>query len=448
MYPRYRLLLVAIFWALAAIRADAHFLFIHIGPPAEAGRAAEVYFSELAEAGDPRFIDKIAGTQLWIQKAPGQWQPLKVQKLADRLRAQVPMSGSIAVAGTCPYGVLARPKQTPFLLRYHPKAIAGSPEELNRMKPFGKTPLEIVATINGDRIEFTALRDGKPVPKAEFTTVASDLTNENVAARDNGKASWKPSAPGRYSVYTRYVTKEGGAVNGQSYEEIRDFATIAFTWPLERKDADAEAVALFEQALAARAQWKGFPGFTASIAGKLDGRDFSGNVTVEADGSVRFETKGKAAKRWVEDQLGSIALHRGARGEERAKPVLRFGDDEENHPLGRLLIFDGGQFASSYRVKDKQLMVVNRHIGRLNMTIAVLDNERNAEGRFLPRSYTVQYWDAETGELRRTETVLEKWQRVGQWDLPILHTVTTASGNGLTVRSFSLTEHQLLKKKN
>src|SRR5262249_56775680 len=170
------------------------------------------------------------------------------------------------------------------------------------------------------------------------------------------------------------VTKEGGSLNGQSYEEIRDFATIAFTWPLERKDADVEAVTLFEEALAARAQWIGFSGFTASAAGKLEGRDFSGNVTVEADGSVRFQTKEKAAKRWVEDQLGSIALHRGARGEERAKPVLRFGDDEENHPLGRLLIFDGGRFASSYRVRDKQLMVVNRHIGRLNMTITVLDN--------------------------------------------------------------------------
>ena len=237
-------------------------------------------------------------------------------------------------------------------------------------------------------------------------------------------------------------------MNGQSYEEIRDFATVAFDWPVERKDADSEAVALFEEALAARAQWKGFLGFTASVTGKVDGRDFSGKVTVAADGGVHGETSKKEAKHWLEDQLGSIALHRGARGEERAKPVLRFGDDDEDHPLGRLLIFDGGRFASSYRVKDKQLMVVNRHIGRLNMTITVLDNERNAEGRFLPRSYTVQYWDAETGELRRTETVLEKWQRVGQWDLPSLHTVTTASGNGLTVRSFSLTEHQLLKKKN
>ena len=29
------------------------------------GRAAEVYFSEKADAGDPRYIDKVAPTKLW-----------------------------------------------------------------------------------------------------------------------------------------------------------------------------------------------------------------------------------------------------------------------------------------------------------------------------------------------------------------------------------------------
>src|SRR5437588_8553170 len=102
---------------LAAADARAHFLFIRIGPPAEAGRMAEVYFSEQAEAGDPRFILKIAHTRLWLQDAPGNFRSLKVHSATDRLRASVPVSGSIAVVGACEYGVLARPKQTPFLPR-------------------------------------------------------------------------------------------------------------------------------------------------------------------------------------------------------------------------------------------------------------------------------------------------------------------------------------------
>ncbi len=79
------------------------------------------------------------------------------------------------------------------------------------------------------------------------------------------------------------------------------------------------------------------------------------------------------------------------------------------------------------------------------MTITVLDNEQNAEGRFLPRSYTVQYWDAKTGQLDRTESVQDRWRRVGDFDLPQSHTVSTATSAGLSVRTFSLTGHALLR---
>jgi hypothetical protein len=452
MNPRRLLLAGLAAWLLLGSPARAHFLFIRIGPPAEAGRAAEVFFSEQAEAGDPRFIDKIAHTRLWVQSVPGKFQPLPVVKAADRLRAHLPASGSLVVVGTCQYGVLARPQQTPFLLRHYPKAMAGDPAELNRMKPCNKVPLEVVATVEGEQITFTALRQGKPVPRAVFHTIDSNLQNEKLTADADGRATWKPSVRERYSVYTSVVSKEAGAVDGKKYEEVREFATLAFAWPLAPKEPDAEAVALFEEALAARAQWKGFPGFSAHIAGKLDGRPFAGTVTVDADGTVHLKNVEDVAQGWVKDQLESIVMHRGAGAEgepsgKRARPVLRFADEEEDHPLGRLLVFQGGRFASSYRIKDKQIMVVNRDMGRLNMTITVLDNVKNADGRFLPRTYTVQYWDATTGELRRTETVLESWQRVGAWDLPAVHTVTNASGAGLSVRSFTLTKHQLLKAK-
>src|SRR5579885_1883000 len=98
---------------LQASPAQAHFMFIRILPPAEGGRAAEVYFSELAEAGDPRFINKIAKTALWLQQTPGRFVELKVHKAADRLRAWLPEEGALVVVGKCVYGVLARPRQTP-----------------------------------------------------------------------------------------------------------------------------------------------------------------------------------------------------------------------------------------------------------------------------------------------------------------------------------------------
>ena len=86
------LLLVVGAWLWLGSRADAHFLFIRVLPAAEGGRAAEVYFSELAEAGDPRYVAKIAGSQLWLSTTPGQFEPLTVHKANDRLRAWVPGS--------------------------------------------------------------------------------------------------------------------------------------------------------------------------------------------------------------------------------------------------------------------------------------------------------------------------------------------------------------------
>lgn len=448
---RSRILFAAIALIGLNAPAQAHFLFVRILPPAEGGRAAEVYFSELAEAGDPRFVEKIAQTQLWMQRAPGKFEPLKAHQAPDRLRAWLPASGSLMVVGDCTYGVLARPKQTAFLLRHFPKAIAGLPDELNKLPAHGKLPLEIAAMITDQGVKLTALQDGKPVPAAEFITVDAQLNNITLKGDKDGSVTWKPSSSGTFAVYTRATRKEAGEHGGKKYEEIRDFATLAFTWPLVRKEADAKAATAFDEAIAARASWRDFPGFTAQIAGNLDGRAFAGTVSINAKGEVTFTdsvpAREESVSTWVQEQLESIVLHRLARpAGERAKPVVWYAEDRDDHPLGRLLVFEGGQFASSYRVKDRQILVVNRVMGKQNMSITVLENDQNADGHFLPRAYTVQYWDAASNELKRTETVQSRWQRVGSWDLPARHTVSTASAAGVSVRTFALAKIELMKK--
>jgi hypothetical protein len=444
---RWLVWLVAACGLATGAQARAHFVFIRIGPMAEAGRSAEVYFSEQAEAGDPRFIDKVAQTKLWAQTTPGRFEPLDVHKGADRLRAALPTSGSVSVVGICEYGIRTRPDERPFLLRYYPKAIAGDPDELRRMSPKKEIPLEIVATVEGDHLDLVALDQGRPLPEAVFHTVDADLTSTEIKAGADGRARWSPPAPGRYSVYVRHSSKTAGEQDGQHYDEIRAFATLAFEWPLGRKGADPEAVAMFEEALATRAEWVDFPGFRASIEGETNGRPFAGELTVSDIGEVVIKTDDPAARDWLDDQLGSLVMHRLPGDSSRPKPIVRFGDDRDDHPLGRLLIFEGGRFASSYRVKDRQITVVNRHVGQRNMTITVLDNERTAEGRFLPRSYLVHYWDARTGALDRVETFQNRWRRLGAWDLPIELTVTIASDAGLAVRSVRISGHALIEKK-
>ena len=432
-------------WIASADAAQAHFLFIRLRPPAEAGRHAEVYFSDQADAGDPRFIDKIAHTKLWLQTKPGTFEPLMVHKTPDRLRALVPSSGSLSVIGECTYGVLG--KKTPFLLRHYPKAVAGPADEIGALHPKAEIPFEIQLRGKGDELEFIALRNGKPIPNAAFVSVGTDLKDHKFSANANGGAKWKPATAGYYAVYTSQTLKEAGTHQGAKYEEIREFTTLAFAWPLQSKGADPKAVHLFQEALAARASWREFPGFRAEVKALVDGRAWTGSATISAKGEVDLDKEDAVAAPWVKEQLESLVMHRLARPQaqpQEKSPILRFADDDLDHPLGRLLTFEGGTFASSYRVKDHQILVVNRSLGKVNMTITIVENDVNADKKFLPRSYTVDYWNSQKGELQRAETIQNRWTRLGSWDLPTQLTVVTASAAGQGVKTMALSQHRLL----
>ncbi|MEI8020112.1 MAG: DUF3386 family protein, partial [Schlesneria sp.] len=360
---------------------------------------------------------------------------------ADRLRAHLPADGSVSVTGYCEYGVLER--EVPFLLRYYPKAIAGSIADVNALKPNDKSTLEIVPTLSSDSISLVLLDHGTPVPDVVFTSIDDTLNNVELKANREGRATWKPTGSGHYCVYTKVVRQKEGELAGKKYHEIREFPTLAFRWPVERAGGDALATELFEKAISARARWHDFRGFSADIDGTYDGRSFSGSVLIAKDGAVELKIDQPVAEDWVNEQLKSLVMHR-MESSGRSPPVLRFADQDVHNPLGRLLTFVGGRFASSYRVKDNQLKVVNRNLGKENMTITVLENDKTPEGKYLPHLYHVQYWNAVDGSLQRTETFENRWARIGKFDLPAMNTLLTSSASGLGVRSFRLTNHSLL----
>ena len=210
--------------------AGAHFLFLRIVATPDQQRRVEVYFSEQATAGDPQYIEKIAHTRLWVQNRPGEFTPLTVTKAEDRLRAGLPDQPATSISGFCEYGVLTR--NVPFLLRYYPKAVTGDLALINRFKPRAQSQFEIVPTFSTDQVTLRALHRGKAVKNIAFTTINDDLMNEEIKADGTGRAVWKPQQPGHYCVYARMTLDEPGEVGGKSYTEIREFATLAFAWPI------------------------------------------------------------------------------------------------------------------------------------------------------------------------------------------------------------------------
>lgn len=457
--------------ALAASAAQAHFVWIV--PDGADGTRAKVVFSDSLEPDEAVPIENIARTKLLVRDAAGKEAPLAWSKGEHAYLVKVPAPAPLTVGGVCPYGVVQRGQGKPFLLAYYPKLILGKAEGT---RPWDKLPLEIVPRGAG---RFQVLFAGKPAADAEVVVLTPAAGNKETLTTDaRGEVALKSAAPGLYGLRARHVEAKAGEQDGKKYEEVRHYATLVLcvaeqasagsegAAPARDKSAaDPAAGKLLAEARAARAQWEHFPGFAADVEVNLDGRVSRGKVRVGADGKVSFEALDKATEAWAGRVLGSIAAHRTDGSAERDTPCA-FADQDADHPLGRAVKVLSGETHSSYRIKDKQILVVNRRMKDQRFTITVLENRANAEGKYLPASYAVSYWDVKTGALLRTEAHHQTWARVGRFDLPRMARVVTASKeataedgapgtgrptpaaapSGLSAKSLILSDHKLLEK--
>ncbi|MGE3803673.1 MAG: DUF3386 family protein [Gemmataceae bacterium] len=211
----------------------------------------------------------------------------------------------------------------------------------------------------------------------------------------------------------------------------------------KKLEAHPEATKLLADARAARDQWRDFPGFKADLTVNLDGKLHKGKLSVTPKGKVELALEDKAAEAWANRMLRSLVDHRLDNSAALDTPCA-FADDDKHHPLGRAIRVLNDEFHSSYRVRDRQIIVVNRQMRDFRFTITVLENMRNAEKQFLPTCFVVNAWDLKTDALRSSETFHHTWKRVGKYDLPLSLLVVAASAGKLEARSLTVSNHELL----
>lgn len=220
--------------------------------------------------------------------------------------------------------------------------------------------------------------------------------------------------------------------------------------------ADPAATKLLAEARASRLLWRDFPGFTADVEVNIDGKISRGQVRVDASGKVTYAKLDAAAEAWARPTFNSIISHRFDAGSSDSE--CAFADKDETHPLGRAVRPLGDGMHSVFRVRDKQIMLVERRVKDRKFTISVLENRVNADGKYLPTSFVVDHWDLVTGELVLSEGNLQTWKRVGGFDLPLTaKAVASAKGTvkahkigdlgpaSHSVKLLTLSNHQLLK---
>jgi len=210
-------------------------------------------------------------------------------------------------------------------------------------------------------------------------------------------------------------------------------ALAGFAGAQEAPKADPAAVAMMRQVYEKRETWApDFPGFTAKLTVQLGGKEQQGTVSVGKDRKVEVQLAGEEAQAWAEDALASIVGHRAARRFEEAdgRYPLTLGV-EDGHPAGRLIHLND-KTSSTYRVRDGQLLQINRAAGpKLRFTIDMVESVPTEGGRLLPRVFTVSYFDSEENNLVKTDTIWDGYQKVGKYYLPEFRRQVTAE-NGHT----------------
>jgi hypothetical protein len=206
--------------------------------------------------------------------------------------------------------------------------------------------------------------------------------------------------------------------------------------------ADPAATKLLADARAARARWDHFPGFTADVEVNVEGKVAKGRVTVDAKGDVTLKLSDEEHKHWARATLSSIVGHRLDDTASLDTPCA-FEDDAADHPLGRAIHVLNDEFHSSYRIRDRQVIVVNRQMTDARFTITVLENTVNEDKKFLPACFVVNTWDLKSNSLTSSETHHQTWKRIDAFDLPLTLTVVKATAGAQEARSIKLSNHQL-----
>lgn len=450
---------------LAALPARAHFIWLLPEPGAKAG--ARVVFSDQAAPDDNAdLLEKIKQTKAFTCDSKGAISPVKCVLDKDAFAVAL-ADGPQVVFATCKYGLFSRGQGGPSMLYYYAKTFVGTPP-----KNVGKQMAAVSEQLDLDIVfvepgSMRVLWKGKPLQVDKVYLHASGAKVVERTADKNGVFTIRPEEikDGNYAVRVGHTRKESGEHAGKKYEQTRHWATFVFKTDhflrqpsaakstdsparaaVEKPDQkeDAGATKLLADARAARANWESFPGFSADLEVNVEGKVTRGRCEIDPKGKVTLSgIDDKTLEIWARRQLSSIAGHRMGGGNDLKTPCA-FGAEDQEHPLGRAIQVLNDEFHSSYRIRDRQVIVVNRKMKDVRFTITVLENKVNAEKQYLPSHYVVSSWDLKTEALRSSQSFHHDWARVGKFDLPGTTMIVAATNDGkLEARKLVLTNHKL-----
>jgi len=173
---------------------------------------------------------------------------------------------------------------------------------------------------------------------------------------------------------------------------------------------DPQARELLRRAYEKISRWgKDFPGFKAELICINQGKSVKGSVTIKSPREVEVSLPDDTLQKWAHGQIAMMAIHRSSRPFEEAdgKYTLTLAE-EDDHPLGRLIVIHGDGMNSRYRIKNDRMTQINRNMERIKFTINVEESLTTQDGKHLTTHYTVFYFSPQDSKLLQAESYTDQ----------------------------------------
>src|ERR1044072_2833224 len=208
---------------------------------------------------------------------------------------------------------------------------------------------------------------------------------------------------------------------------------------------DPKAREMLQQAFEKTARWqKDFKGFTADLTVNVNGKETGGPVMVKGPREVSVQLGDAEVQKWIQEQLGMIAVHRGAGTFNASDGKDTLTMEEDGHPFGTKLIIHGSN--SFYRLKDQRITQINRTMAHPGMTpfaftINVEESSITQDQKNLTTKYSVYYYSQTDGKVNNVECFTDTHVRVGFSDLPATRRIISYENGGVVVKNLIFTNH-------
>ncbi len=171
-----------------------------------------------------------------------------------------------------------------------------------------------------------------------------------------------------------------------------------------------------------------FPGFKSQLRVHSDGVVHEGSMLFRPPITLELELDDADLRKEVKRTVRSLLAHRMA-SEPSSDETTRLGP-ADRHPLGRKVLLRD-KYESSYRIRDNRILEVDRNMKDQTLIISVLDTQETVSGRYLPTSFFVTVFEADSGAMKSASAYTDTYKLAGKDYVPSSRRIIS-SANGRT----------------